>query len=251
MALVTGAGSGIGFAVCRALISEGATVALNDIDPARAAQASADINSEFDAEHVLPFSADVADPSAVRQLVAEVDSRWGRLDLAVANAGVTQFKAFLDEEPADLRRLISVNFEGSFFTAQAAARAMVARAVAGRIVFVGSAMGERAVPGLSGYGATKAALTHLATVLAVELAGHGITVNSIAPGATLTERTALEHPDYEEAWVAVTPNGRVGRVDDVANALLFLASPDSGHITGQTLVIDGGWSSRAPVPEGY
>jgi glucose 1-dehydrogenase len=251
VALVTGAGTGIGLAICRVLAAEGAAVALNDIDPARAAQASAMVNNELDAEHVLPYAADVADPSAVRQLVAEVDGRWGRLDLAVANAGLTRFVSFLDEEPEAFRKLVAVNVEGTFFTAQAAARAMVARAVPGRLVLLGSVMAERAIPGLAGYSATKAAVGRLAALLGVELGPHGITVNAVAPGATLTERTALEREDYENAWVQVTPDGRVARPEDIANAVAFLASPGAAHITGQTLVVDGGWSRGGTVPHGY
>lgn len=248
---MTGAGTGIGLAICRALAAEGATVALNDVDPALAARASADVNSELDADHVLPFTADVADTSAVRQLVAEVDGRWGRLDLAVANAGVSRFAAFLEEEPEALRQLVTVNLEGTFFTLQAAARAMVSRAVPGRLVLIGSVMAQRTLPGLAGYAATKAAVGQLASLLAVELGPHGITVNTVAPGPTLTERTAAEREDYENAWVQVTPNGRIGRPDDIAAAVAFLASPEAGHITGQTIVVDGGWSSGGAVPLGY
>ena len=251
VALVTGAGRGIGLAICRTLAAAGATVALNDLKPALAADASSALNNELGVEHVLPFSADVADPTAMRQLVAEIDDRWGRLDLAVANAGLTRFVNFLDEEPEPFRQLVAVNLEGTFFTAQAAARAMVARAVPGRIVLISSVMAERALPGLAGYSATKAAVSQLAALLAVELGPHGITVNAVAPGPTLTERTAAEREDYENAWVQVTPTGRIARPDDIAATVAFLASPEAAHVTGQTIVVDGGWSRGGTVPQGY
>ena len=141
-----------------------------------------------------------------------------------------------------------MNLRGGYFTAQAAARAMVAGGSGGRIVFTTSVAGVQAIRGLGAYGATKAGLQMLARTLAVELGPHGITVNAVGPGATLTDRTREETPDYEGAWSAVVPTGRVGQVDDVAAAVLFLASAEARHVTGQTLMVDGGWTVTSPTP---
>lgn len=244
--LVTGAGLGIGRALCAAFVADGATVVVNDADAARAAQAAADLGPTA---HAAP--GDVADVAAVRALVEAVVRRHGGLDVAVCNAGITEFGRFLDYEPATFDRVLAVNLRGSFFTAQAAARAMVAAGRPGRIVLLSSVTGVVAMEGLAAYGATKAALRQLARSLALELGPHGITVNAVAPGATITERTVHERPAYEADWAAVTPDRRVATVDDVAAAVRFLAGPGAAHVTGQTLVVDGGWTSIGRVPEGY
>ncbi|MDY7105375.1 MAG: SDR family NAD(P)-dependent oxidoreductase [Actinomycetota bacterium] len=244
--LVTGAGTGIGRALCGAFADDGALVVANDVDPDAAAATAAALGTSAVAE-----VADVADVTAVRAMVDRIVADHGRLDVAVANAGVTHFGAFLDTEPADVDRLLAVNVRGGYFTAQAAARAMVARGEGGRILLLSSVTGIQAMRGLSAYGATKAALRQLARTLALELGPHGITVNAIAPGATLTERTRREQPDYEGAWAAVAPTGRVATVEDIAAAARYLASGGAAHVTGQTLVIDGGWTATSQVPDGY
>lgn len=243
--LVTGAGAGIGRGLAAAFADAGATVVVNDID-ADAAHAVASALPGATAE-----VADVADVGAVRAMVERVVARHGRLDVAVANAGITRFGAFLDYEPDDFDRVVAVNLRGTYFTAQAAARAMVARGRGGRILLVGSVAGVRTINGLSVYGATKAAIGHLAAALALEVGGHGITVNAIAPGATLTERTLLERPDYAEAWASVAPDRHTGAVEDVAAVALFLAADAAGHVTGQTILVDGGWTTTGHVPDGY
>ncbi len=243
--LITGAGAGIGRGLAGAFARAGATVVVNDVDGASAHRVAS----------TLPGAtvevADIADVTAVRAMVEQVVDRHGRLDVAVANAGITRFGAFLDYEPDDFDRVVAVNLRGTYFTAQAAARAMVAAGTGGRILLLGSVAGVRTINGLSVYGATKAAIGHLAAVLALELGGHGITVNAVAPGATLTERTALERPDYAEAWASVAPDRRTGSVDDVAAVALFLAGDAAGHVTGQTVVVDGGWTTTGHVPDGY
>lgn len=250
-AFVTGAGSGIGYAICRALAGAGARVALNDIDPALAETAAARINAELGAEAVFAYPGDVADVASIRASVAEAGARLGGPHICVANAGITRFGSFLDDEPAGFDRLMAVNLRGSYFTAQAAARAMAAAGVAGRIVLMASVTGLRVVGGLGTYGISKAGIMAMARALAVELGPRGITVNAVAPGATLTERTSQETPTYERDWAAINPARRIGQVDDIAAAVLFLASPQARHINGQTVVVDGGGTLEGRSPEGY
>jgi 3-oxoacyl-[acyl-carrier protein] reductase len=248
VALVTGAGDGIGRAIARALAGRGHTVALNDVDLAVAARAASLLTSEEQSAHVEPYGGDAADPAAMRALVTDVVERFGRLDIAVVNAGVGHLRPFLAEEPDEVARLLAVNVRGAYFTAQAAARAMVRCGRGGRIEFVSSAAGIQPVDGLSAYGMTKAALVHLARMLAVELGPIGITVNAVAPGVTVTERLVKEAGAYHDAWAALTPTGRAAGVDEVAAAVAFLSAPDAGHINGQTLVVDGGWTLNSPSP---
>jgi 3-oxoacyl-[acyl-carrier protein] reductase len=144
---------------------------------------------------------------------------------------------------------MAVNLRGSYFTAQAAARQMIEMGTAeGRLLLMSSVTGTVAYPNLSAYGISKAGIQHMARVLAVELGQHGITVNALCPGAIATERTLKDDPRHEENWRSVTPNGRVGYPADVAAAALFLISPVAGHITGQTLPIDGGWTLQSTIP---
>lgn len=246
VAIVTGAGEGIGLAVAQALVMQGARVILNDIDPLRAQQAAASIDPSGGL--CVASAGDVADVSYVRSLVASAVSRFGRVDLLVANAGVTFWNNFFDYEPTDFQRVLAVNLGGSFFLAQAAARQMRQQGHGGRIVFMSSVTGHQAIEYLSAYAMTKAALEMLARQLTVELAPLAITVNTVAPGATVTPRNLADDAHYEAIWAAVTPTGRPAFVSDIAHAVLFLLSPASAQITGQTLIVDGGWTAISPVP---
>jgi len=246
--LVTGAGIGIGYALARSFALAGAQVALNDLDGAVAQRAAETINTEAGAARVTPYGLDVADVAAVRRMVAETAERCGGLDVAIANAWLTNYGSFLDYTPEAFDRLTSVNLRGSYFTAQAAARAMIAAGRGGRILLMSSVTGARAFLNLGAYGITKAGIRHMAKSLALELGAHGITVNALGPGATITERTLADDPHMEQNWATVTPNGRAGQVDDIVAAAQFLASPAASHITGQTLTIDGGWTLHSPLP---
>lgn len=248
--IVTGAGTGIGFGLCMAFAKAGAKVALNDIDGRLAQQAADEINAEAAAKAVTPYPFDVADPEAVRAMTEEVVEQHGRLDVAIANAGLSHFGRFIDYTPEAFDRVTAVNLRGTYFTAQAAAQAMIAsKTEHGRLIFMSSVTGSQAYPNLSAYGMTKAGIQHLAAVLAVELGRHAITVNAIAPGATVTERTLADDPNYEANWQQVIPIQRAAQVEDIVQAALFLASPQARHITGQTIVVDGGWSRTSPIPE--
>lgn len=242
VAVVTGAGKGIGLEICRQLAGAGARVLLNDVDPDLAREAARGIGS-----HCLAVAGDASDPKVIRELVGTAVDRFGKLDIAIANAGITLFGDFLTYSRADFFRVMEVNLAGSFFLAQAAANQMKEQPEGGSLLFMSSVTGHQAHKNLGAYGMTKAALEMLARNLVIEISEYKINVNAIAPGATITERT-LEDPDYEATWARLTPMGRAGTVQDVAAAALFLVSDAARHITGQTLVVDGGWTAVSPSP---
>lgn len=248
--LVTGAGSGIGYAMCRLFAQEGARVALNDMNEALAGQSARKINDEVGSERVVPFAFDVANVEALRRAVADWDARCGGLDAVCCNAGITNYGSFLDYTPEAFDRLTGVNLRGTYFTAQAAARAMIARKTAGRIILTSSVTGVQGFRNLSAYGMTKAGIVHMAKSMAMEVGEYGINVNAIIPGIVRTERTIADDPNLDENWTEVLALGRVSEPEDVANVALFLASPEARQITGQALVVDGGWVIHSPIPEG-
>jgi len=244
-AIVTGAGQGIGFEICRQLCALGASVILNDIDENLAVKAAAAIRN--DGGECLAMPGDSSDTIFIQQLVDTAVERYLTLDVVIANAGITLFGDFLDYPPESLYRVMNVNLGGSFFLAQRAARQMIAQQTGGSILFTSSVTGHQAHKQLAAYGMTKAALEMLAKNLVIELSQYRINVNTVAPGATLTERT-LDDPAYETVWSGLTPMGRPATTLDIANAALFLVHENARHITGQSLVVDGGWTSVSPSP---
>ncbi len=245
VAIVTGAGQGIGLEICRQLAAQGARVVLNDIEKSLAEEAARSIQKEHG--NCIPFPGDCSDVSFIQQMVDEAVRQFGKLDIAVANAGITLFGDFFDYKPEDFNQVMKVNLCGSFFLAQCAAQQIKEQQSGGSILFMSSVTGHQAHKNLAAYGMSKAALEMLAKTLVLELSPYQITVNAIAPGATMTERTAHD-PDYEKTWSRITPIGKPASTQDIANAALFLVSPQASHITGQSLVIDGGWTSVSPSP---
>ncbi|WP_161887929.1 SDR family NAD(P)-dependent oxidoreductase [Pontibacter russatus] len=245
VAIVTGAGQGIGLQICRQLAGAGASVVLNDLDADLAESAARQIETEGGTCIALP--GDSSDVAFIQRLVDTAVSRFGRLDLIIANAGITLFGDFFAYTPEAFNRVMQVNLGGTFFLAQAAARQMKQQGSGGSLLFTSSVTGHQAHKQLAAYGMSKAALEMLARNLVIELSEFGINVNTIAPGATLTERT-LQDPDYERTWSRITPMGRPATVADIAHAALFLVSEEARHITGQSLVIDGGWTCTSPSP---
>lgn len=244
-AIVTGAGQGIGFEIARQLCANGASVVLNDIDTTLAEKAADAIRKEGYACIAVP--GDVSDENCINTMVNEAVANFGKLTISIANAGITLFGDFLTYSADALNKVMQLNLGGSFLLAQATAKQIIQQKSGGSILLMSSVTGHQAHKNLAAYGMTKAALEMLAKNLVVELSEYNINVNTIAPGATLTERT-LGDPAYMNTWSRITPMGKPATVQDIANAALFMVSPLSRHITGQSLVVDGGWTSVSPSP---
>lgn len=252
VAIVTGASREIGAAMAQALAQAGASVLITHFGEAERAEAVAAEIRAADGQ-ALAWEGDLSSVETNRRLVDHAVASFGRLDIFVANAGLTMWSPFLDTAEATWDTLVNLNLKGSFFGAQAAAQQMIrqgrpADSYGGRIIFSSSVTGVQAVPNAAVYGITKAGLQHMARVLAVELGRHAITVNALGIGATVNERNLRDDPDYAAHWAALLPAGRVGQPEDVAAALLFLVSPSAALVTGHTLMLDGAWTAVSPLP---
>jgi len=239
VALVTGAGGGLGTAIAVRFAAEGALLICADRDRDRAeATASAITKSGGSAR---AFEADVADPAQCVAQVMEAVTRFGRIDVAVNNAGIALHKLALHTSFEDWDRVLRINLTGSFLTAQAAARQMVKQG-GGRIIQIGSISGQRGNMGGVAYGASKAAAMHICKVLAVELSAQGVMVNAIAPGPIETG-ISKHGPTRKQAYLDRIPARRYGHVEAVARAALFLASDECDWVSGAILNVDGGYGA--------
>ncbi|SFD93074.1 3-oxoacyl-[acyl-carrier protein] reductase [Pseudomonas citronellolis] len=231
--LITGGASGIGAAVARLFIGQGAQVAIADIHFEQARALAAELG-----DNARPFALDVGDAGNVRSLVAQL----GKVDVLVNSAGILLNKPFLDTEPEDFERLLRVNLLGTCLVAREAARNMLGRG--GRIINVASAAGLLGFPGRTAYAASKGAVIAATRVMALELAEHGILVNAIAPGSVATAMTAATYDErFRRSITASVPLARVASPEEIAEVAVFLASPAASYITGQTFAVDGGMSS--------
>ncbi|MFF1608644.1 SDR family NAD(P)-dependent oxidoreductase [Amycolatopsis sp. NPDC058278] len=233
VALVTGGTRGIGLATARALVESGATVVLTGRDEARAKEAASAAGA------AAGLALDVTDAKAVSSLVRGVAKEHGKLDIVVANAGIMEdaLLGMIKEELVDTT--LSTNVAGTLHTVQAAARAMM-RKKTGSIVVLASIVGEYGSAGQTVYAASKAAVANIARSAAKELGRSGIRVNAVAPGVIETDLTAGLSEDAKTENAGRTPLGRLGRAEDVANAIRFLVSDEASFITGQVLGVDGG-----------
>jgi 3-oxoacyl-[acyl-carrier protein] reductase len=243
-AIVTGASREIGAAMAEGLAREGAAVLVSHYNEAALAEATVDrIRAAGGTAEV--FEADCADLPQNQALVARAVAAFGRLDIFAANAGLTRYCPFLEMDEATYDTVMDLNLKGSYFAAQAAARQMIKQGTPGSIIFSASVTGMRVLPGGSAYGVTKAGLRHMARCLAVELGPHRIAVNALGIGAILNERNLKDDPRFAEHWGALSPAGRVGYPQDVANGLLYLVH--NPYVTGTTLLIEGGWILSSPL----
>ncbi|MFL5539449.1 MAG: SDR family oxidoreductase [Longimicrobiaceae bacterium] len=249
VALVTGASSGIGAAVAARFAAEGAHVAVNyrpgsdrDRDAAEAAAASFGTKS-------IAVEADVSKREMVEAMVARVVEEFGRIDIAVNNAGIEIKHGFLETTDEEWNRVLGVNLYGSFAVSQAAAREMVKQGGGGRLIYMSSVHEDIPFPGYTSYCASKGAIRMMMRNLCIELAPHGITVNNIAPGAIATpiNQSVLDDPTAFKNAVSEIPLGRFGKPEEVASVAVFLASDEAAYVTGSTYYVDGGLTQQVTL----
>ncbi len=236
VALVTGASRGIGRAIAVTLARQGATVVAAARGDNAAPTAAAIVEAGGRAESV---AVDVTDSAALEALPASIVARHGRLDILVSNAGITRDQLLLRMKREDWDAVIATNLTATFTLAQAALRPMLKQR-GGRILAVGSVVGQMGNAGQANYAASKAGLIGFAKALAREVASRGITVNVIAPGMIDTDMTRAIGDRAQVDWAAQIPLGRLGTVDDIASAACFLASDEAAYITGHVLAVNGG-----------
>ncbi|MET0547490.1 MAG: SDR family oxidoreductase [Caulobacterales bacterium] len=245
VAFITGAGSGIGRATALAMAREGARVAIADRDEA-GLNATRDLLSGHGADAlVLPL--DITDSGAVVEAIASVVERYGRLDIAHNNAGIALPPCgFEDYELDAFRRVLDINLMGTVNCMQAEIRQMLKQGGGGAIVNTASAAGVVAAPGLSAYIASKSAVIGLTRAAAVEFGARGIRINSVSPGYVYTPMTAADTAEAaaEKAIIAAHPIGRLGKPEEIAETVVWLASGKAGYLLGANIMADGGYTAQ-------
>jgi NAD(P)-dependent dehydrogenase (short-subunit alcohol dehydrogenase family) len=250
VALVTGGAHGIGRAIVQALVENGARVAVVDLDAAGGHAAAAEIAAA--GGESLAAAADVSDADQIERAVREVLDRFERIDILVNNAGINTRRDRVPIQEYDRQeweRILQVDLTGVFLTSQAVIPAMV-RNRGGRIVNISSIAGLVPLRLQCAYVAAKAGVANLTRAMALELAPHGIRVNAVAPGSTLTRGTEAlfygkdgAYTEKAASLLSHVPLGRPGRPEEIAHAVLFLVAPESSYITGAILTVDGGWTA--------
>ena len=240
VAIVTGAGGGIGSAIALKLAEAGIAVACADLDPRRAGTAAGAITAA--GGRALAFAVDITNRASVDDFVTAVEARLGPVSILVNNAGVIDYASVLELTEAAWDRVLGTNLKGAFFCVQAAASSMVRRGAGGVIVNVTSISAELPEPDCLHYGVAKAGLAHMTRTLALDLAQYGIRVAAVAPGTIRTPMNAelLQDPAIVQSRLRNIPLGRLGEPADVADTVAFLVSDAARYVTGSTLWVDGG-----------
>lgn len=248
VAVVTGAARGIGKAAARQLAEVGAIVGIVDLNQADVDAACAELAASLPgggAGRVAGFACDVSDPDAVDTLFRKVKQTFGRLDILVNNAGITRDNLFSRMTFEQWKRVIDVNLTGTFLCSRHAIP-LIRKSPCGRIINL-SSVAARGNIGQANYAASKAGVVGFTKTLAIELGRYGVTANAIAPGFIDTEMTQVIPDKYRQHWIDQIPLGRAGTPEDVAAAVVFLASDDASYLSGQVLQVDGGMNTPAEV----
>ena len=237
-ALVTGASRGIGRAIALCLAAEGARVAINYAGNVKAAE---EVKASVEAAGgtAILCQADIADSAAVEAMIADVVKEFGAIDILVNNAGITRDTLLMRMKDEDFAKVLDTNLKGVFYCTKAVAKLMMKKRL-GRIINMASVVGLVGNAGQTNYAAAKAGVIGFSKSAAKELASRGITVNVVAPGFIGTDMTAGLPESVKEKMLTDIPLGRMGEPEDVANAVLFLASDQASYITGQVVNVDGG-----------
>jgi glucose 1-dehydrogenase len=246
VALVTGAGSGIGKAIAERFAAEGARVVINYHPGGKHSGAELAESLTRKGQHAIALAANVDARSEMERMFQQLVAQYGGLDILVNNAGIEIKRPFVEVTDAEWHRVIGVNLYGAFLASQLAVRQMLRQARGGKLVFVSSVHEDIPFPGYTAYCASKGALRMMMRNLAIELAPHKINVNNIAPGAIATpiNQPVLDDPETRRYALEEIPWGRFGQPDEVASLALFLAGPDSDYVTGSTYYIDGGLTQQ-------
>ena len=250
VALVTGAARGIGRGVALCLAEEGADIVVNDLPPSEGAGARGTV-AEVEAlgRRALAYDADISDRDQVAALFAAGVGQFGRIDVVVANAAFSIRQPVIEAQWEHVLRTLEVTQFGVYHTCQAAAQQMVRQGGGGKIVIIGSILGEIPFPSSAAYNMAKAAINHLARTLAAELTAHRINVNVVNPGYIDTPGERKFATEEQIAQAARNlPWGRLGTPRDIGRAVAFLASDDADYITGTALVVDGGYKLAMRLP---
>lgn len=237
-ALVTGASRGIGRAVAVALASAGAKVAVNYAGNDAAAEETKAVIEAAGGTAIL-VKADIADSEAVEKMVADTVAAFGQIDILVNNAGITRDGLLMRMKNEDFDAVINTNLKGVYYTTKAVTKLMMKKRY-GRIINMASVVGLTGNAGQANYSAAKAGVIGFSKTVAKELASRGITCNMVAPGLIATDMTKDLPEKAKEAMMTSIPLGRAGQPEDVAQAVLFLASDNASYITGQVINVDGG-----------
>ena len=246
-AIVTGAGKGIGREIALHFARSGASVAVADLDFESATAVARTIQEQ--GGRAVPIHVDISDSGQVKAMVSTTVEALGSVDILVNNAGIGHSASVMDTTDEDLDRVLGVNLKGTFFCSRETAKGMVRKGSGGRIINISSSAGDNARLDAGAYCASKAGVLQLTRVLAMELGQYGINVNAVSPGLTDTVSgpNVSASSAYRESFLAQVSLDRAAHPADIAQAVLFLASPQSSYITGQVIHVDGGYSAGKPT----
>jgi glucose 1-dehydrogenase len=249
VALITGASTGIGKAIATRFAAEGAHVVVNFRAGSAMDNQAAQAEAASFGPSAIAVAADVSKREDVERMMADTIKQFGRIDIAINNAGIEIKKPFLEVTDEEWNKVIAVNLYGSYLVSQIAARQMVQQGQGGKLIFISSVHEDIPFPGYTAYCASKGGVRMMMRNLAIELAPNKINVNNIAPGAIATpiNQAVLDDPTAMKNAISEIPWGRFGRPEEVASVAVFLASDEAEYVTGSTYYVDGGLAQQVTL----